>query len=607
MRSFFPNTAGILLFALLLGLGGLLALSAVRVRRGEPPIVLLLRASPLRATLETVLLAAALAAASLALSLASMRADELVSPIDPTLVLLAGPVCALWCAVRLQVPGGPRWRWALVESAIGALLALAPFTIVVSTAYASYIYLERQAQSNPTASFVLGKGIRGLPIPLFALLLFIAFSLEFVVFRIGVRLWQRWNQLRRTQLQWSLTHGILVTAALAAGALIVLVLLLASAHTSIFTLVPLIFFLSFLSLLGLLVVLPPSAIFSYIFARFLTRRLDPLIAATSALRAGDYSARVPVTGEDEVAQLQANFNAMAADLERAVRELETERDRVARLLRARRELVASVSHELRTPIATLRSYLESARMGWDRAGGTPPATLRQDLEVMERETVALQGLINDLFTLSRAEVATLDLVVAPTDVVSLARRVVQTMAPLAWQSNRVELVTSAGDAMPPALVDAGRLEQVLRNLLHNGTRHTPPGGIVAVEVSVANSRAADRATDRATDAVLVRVKDTGEGIAPDDLPHVFDRFYRGRNAREGSGSGLGLALVKELTEAMGGTVSVESAPNAGATFTLRLPAVAAPARASSPPSQQEHPQVSLASDVAAAEPHAVGM
>ncbi len=592
MRYFFPNTAVILLFALLLGLGALLALSAVRKRRGEPPIVLLLRASPLRATLETVLLAAGLGAASVALSLASMHSEDLMSPIDPTLVLLAGPVCALWCAVRLRIPSGPLWRWALVESAIGAILALAPFAIVISTAYASYVFL---LQRHDNRALVLQRGIRGLPIPLFAVLLFVAFSLEFVVFRIGVRLWRRWNQLRRTQLQWSLTHGILVTAALAAGALIVLVLLLASAHTSIFTLVPLIFLLSFLSLLGLLVVLPPSAIFSYVFARFLTRRLDPLIAATSALRAGDYSARVPVTGEDEVAQLQTNFNAMAADLERAVRELETERDRVARLLRARRELVASVSHELRTPVATLRSYLESARMGWDRAGGAPPATLRQDLEVMERETIALQGLINDLFTLSRAEVATLDLVVAPTDVVSLARRVVQTMAPLAWQSNRVELVASAGDAVPPALADAGRLEQVLRNLLHNGTRHTPPGGIVAVEVSAA------------APAVLVRVKDTGEGIAPDDLPYVFDRFYRGRNAREGSG--LGLALVKELTEAMGGTVSVESAPNAGTTFTLHLLAVAAPAV--SPPPRQEHPRGSLASAAAAlethAETHAVGM
>ena len=271
-------------------------------------------------------------------------------------------------------------------------------------------------------------------------------------------------------MQWSLTYGILVTAALAAASLIALIVLLASRSTSIFSLAPVIFFLGFLSVVWLLVALPPSAIFSYIFARYMTQRLNTLIAATGALRAGDYSARAPVTGEDEVAQLQANFNAMAADLERAVQELYAERDRVATLLRARRELVASVSHELRTPVATLRSYLESARMEWDRNGANrddgnaqaqTPATLRHDLEVMERETIALQALINDLFTLSRAEVATLDLAIAPTDIPALARRVVETMAPLAWQSNRVELVATSRGELPLALADGARLEQVL--------------------------------------------------------------------------------------------------------------------------------------------------
>src|SRR5262249_26851603 len=156
-------------------------------------------------------------------------------------------------------------------------------------------------------------------------------------------------------------------------------------------------------------------------------------------------------------------------------------------LRARRELVASVSHELRTPVATLRSYLESTRAEWDRSGGVPPATLRHDLDIMERETIALQGLINDLFTLSRAEGSALALAVAATDVAALARRVVEAMASVAWQSNRVQIVAASAERLSPALVDAGRLEQVLRNLLHNAARHTPPGGIAAVEVSADES------------------------------------------------------------------------------------------------------------------------
>src|SRR5262249_5601793 len=154
-------------------------------------------------------------------------------------------------------------------------------------------------------------------------------------------------------------------------------------------LLPGLFAVFVLTVIVMLIVLPPSALFSFLFARRTTRRLQTLTAATTALRAGDYRSRVPVEGEDEVAQLQANFNAMAEDLERAVRELREARDNVATLLRARRGLIAGVSHELRTPVATLRGYLDSVLGHWD---GAPPPTLRHDLEVMEREAVRLQGL-----------------------------------------------------------------------------------------------------------------------------------------------------------------------------------------------------------------------
>src|SRR5690242_20150458 len=131
MRPYFVNTGGILFFVLVLGVGILVGVSAMRTRRGGTSASLLLRASPLRATSETILLAAGLVVASFALTLPAMRRDEVTFPIDPTLVLLAGPICALWCALRLRIPGGPRWRWMIGESVIGAVLALAPFAIVV--------------------------------------------------------------------------------------------------------------------------------------------------------------------------------------------------------------------------------------------------------------------------------------------------------------------------------------------------------------------------------------------------------------------------------------------------------------------------------------------
>jgi len=182
---------------------------------------------------------------------------------------------------------------------------------------------------------------------------------------------------------------------------------------------------------------------------------------------------------------------------------------------------------------------------------------------MEQETIRLQALIDDLFTLSRAEVRKLELRCQPVDAGAVARRVAETMAPLAWQSGRVEVVTEAACDAPLIFVDPCRLEQALHNLAHNGVRHTPPGGIVALLVQV----------DEAEGAVLVQVKDTGEGIAAADLPRIWERFYRAENSRAHpeSGSGLGLAIVKELTEAMGGTVAVESAPGEGSSFTLRFP------------------------------------
>ncbi len=187
---------------------------------------------------------------------------------------------------------------------------------------------------------------------------------------------------------------------------------------------------------------------------------------------------------------------------------------------------------------------------------------------MEQETIRLQTLIDDLFTLARAEVRKLELRCQPVDVGALAQRVTATMGPLAWQTRRVELIAEAACPAPLVVADPSRLEQVLQNLVHNGVRHTPPGGIVALLVQV-----------EAT-CIAAQVKDTGEGIAPADLPHIWERFYQAENARTRSdgGSGLGLALVKELTEAMGGSVAVESNLGEGSCFTIRLPKAASQGR-----------------------------
>ena len=244
---------------------------------------------------------------------------------------------------------------------------------------------------------------------------------------------------------------------------------------------------------------------------------------------------------------------MASNLEHTMRELQEERDRVATLLHERRQLIASVSHELRTPVATLRSYFETTLTHWGER--STPITQR-DLQEMEEEVIHLQLLIDDLFSLARSEVGKLELRCESTDVGQLVREVVEKGAPLVWQSSRIEMVADTPSEIVDVLVDPKRLEQVLRNLLHNAVRHTTPGGIVAVEVKVE------------PEAVLILVKDTGEGISPKDLPYIWERFYQTERSqtRMDGGAGLGLALVKEWIEEMGGTVSVESVVDRGKLF-----------------------------------------
>ena len=301
--------------------------------------------------------------------------------------------------------------------------------------------------------------------------------------------------------------------------------------------------------------LASSSLVAYLLARRVVRRLECLGRAAEALAAGELMARVEDAGDDELGQLARRFNQMAGDLQASLNQLTEERDRVTGLLKARRELVASVSHELRTPVATVRGYLEAAL----RRGGRLPDQLRADLETVEREIRRLQRLIEDLFTLARAEVGRLELQLQPTNLDDVVRSAVDTAAPLAWSQRRVQVVYEAEPDLAPARADALRLQQVLSNLVTNAVHHTPPGGVVAANVA-------------ADDGLLrIDVRDTGAGIAPGDLPHVFERFYRGRDEDAREGAGLGLAVAKELVEAMGGTVAAESIVGEGSCFTVRLP------------------------------------
>ncbi len=508
------------------------------------------RAAPRRAILESLLVGLLLWAIFLPLHNAFTS-----TPSQALIILIASSLPVCLCTIRLTPQPGKWWQQCLTE---GLIICYTSCLLGVLDTFCSFLLIGRFSSYLWTPFYKF---------PLYIISGIIANAMLFIALRGSIRLLLLWNHLRRTQLLWSLTHAHVMLVALAAGLMILLIegifiinSLSFPRSSNISLLLPVTIVLVVLSIIALVAVIPPSVLFSSIVMRKTTSRIKSLATATSALRQGNYRVRVPVVGEDEVAQLQADFNAMATTLEQTMQQLRTERDTVSGLLLANRQLVATVSHELRTPVATLRSYLETTLL--HRETNLPP-TLQHDLRVMENEVIRLQGLIEDLFTLSRASVGKLTLRCEPTDIGLLVRRLVDARAILAWQSSRVEVVAHISPVLPYALVDAARMEQVLQNLLHNAVRHTPPGGIVAVVVAANENE------------LVLEVKDTGEGISPADLPHIWERFYQGNGTRQSGGAGLGLALVKELVEAMHGTISVASAPGTGTCFTIHLPQASA--------------------------------
>ncbi|HEX6843696.1 MAG TPA: HAMP domain-containing sensor histidine kinase, partial [Actinomycetota bacterium] len=243
---------------------------------------------------------------------------------------------------------------------------------------------------------------------------------------------------------------------------------------------------------------------------------------------------------DEVGQLAAAFNRMSGELEQ--------------LERSRRDLVANVSHELKTPIAAIRAHLENLLDGVERPD---PATLQVMLDQSDR----LGRLVDQLLDLSRLESGEVPLHREDVAVGPLVARVVSEIA-VARDAADVTITRDLDDDLPALDADAERLHQVLYNLVDNAVRYTPPGGRVTI------------AAHRHNGSVEISVADTGVGIEPEHLPHLFDRFYRvdAARSRDDGGTGIGLAIARSVVEAHGGRIRADSQPGHGSVFTVDLPA-----------------------------------
>jgi two-component system sensor histidine kinase MprB len=277
--------------------------------------------------------------------------------------------------------------------------------------------------------------------------------------------------------------------------------------------------------------------------------------ATYITETDDLSKRLGVHADDEVGELATRFNTM-------LEHLENSRSALDHSMRAQRQLVADASHELRTPVTSLRTNIEVLLEG----GQLSEEERRRLLADVVEQSEELTALVADLIELARG-----DEPAGGTEDVRLDRVVEESVARARRNAPNLRFVLRA----EPVSVEgvAARLERAVNNLLDNATRHSPSGGTVEVEV----------------DTTGIRVRDHGTGIEEADLPHVFDRFFRGANVRGQQGSGLGLAIVRQVTEQHGGAVSANNAPGGGAVFTMELPASDA-ALAGDQKRPPEHPE-----------------
>jgi signal transduction histidine kinase len=292
--------------------------------------------------------------------------------------------------------------------------------------------------------------------------------------------------------------------------------------------------------LGIAAAAATAAAIGWLVSARIVRPVHALAGAARQVSRGDYDTRVSVAGDDELTVLARSFNEMAASLASA-------EDR-------RRRLLSDVAHELRTPLATIDAHLEGLA---DGVIEPKPETWL----LLRTETARLNRLSEDISRVSRAEEHQLDLHLRHEQPQRLIERAARA-ATRAYTDKGVDLRTEPDGGAPEVEVDSDRIGEVLANLLDNALRHTPPGGAVTLAATGDGDKA------------LITVSDTGEGLEPEELEQVFERFYRTDSARsrERGGSGIGLTISRAIAEAHGGALSAASEGSGrGSTFTLALP------------------------------------
>ncbi len=359
----------------------------------------------------------------------------------------------------------------------------------------------------------------------------VSVAVGYIAYRLG------WMTLSPT-LRWSLLGGYMLSSLLTFfNVWFSAQMMFVSEHDLLLAIVLLIFASGMAMVLG------------YFLSSTVTSRIYLLKDAAEKLAKGELKTRVSINGRDEVAALANTFNQMAEQLEMVdakQRELE----------RLRADLIAWVGHDLQTPLASMRAILEALEDGVV----DDPQTVKRYLGTAQRDVRSLSVLIDDLFEMAQLDTGGIPLDRAESSLSDLISDTLESLSELALRRG-VKLEGSVDPNIDPVMMDTQRIGRVLNNLIGNALRHTPAEGRVNVHAR------------RTASGVDVSVSDTGEGIRAEDLPHIFESFYRGEKSRSRStgGAGLGLAISRGIVQAHGGEIKVQSEAGRGSQFTFTLP------------------------------------
>lgn len=282
---------------------------------------------------------------------------------------------------------------------------------------------------------------------------------------------------------------------------------------------------------------------------YITRNLGSIVSVIRRFKDGELGARIGMKGGGELTEVANSFDDMASTIEKNIDELKG-------VDKLRKELVGNVSHDLRTPIAAIQGYAETLLM---KDATLAEVEKREYLGTIMKSADRLKLLVDDLFTLSKLEAGQVKLDLEPLSLGELVHDVVNKLRLLAKEKNVSINIVMAKD-LPIVEVDVKKIDRVIQNLVHNAIKYCRQGDRITIELD-----------GGAPGTVDVRITDTGVGIPPSDLPHIFDRYFMGQRSAAADGSGLGLAIVKRIVELHGSTVRAKSRVNEGAQFSFSLP------------------------------------